>query len=108
MNKITAYVESTRNTPWGKADGVMRIGSAGILCVQTPSHGGFFVPTELLSRIPEEQQLFAQRWSGSRNWFEEDLCAVSVMLAFPELFAKPPTPASVEYLHEAMNRKEVA
>jgi len=94
------------NTPWGKADSIERIGDGGILSVSTPGHGGYFVPTALLSRIPEDQQRYAQRWSGSRNWYEEDVCFVSVHLAFPELFT--PRESAVAYLHEAMNRKEVA
>lgn len=34
-------------TPWGVADDIQHIGG-GIYRVDTPSHGGYFVPPELL------------------------------------------------------------
>jgi hypothetical protein len=58
-------------TPWGKADYEREVGF-GIICVETPSHGGYYVPGEQLHRIPLAHQARAQKWSGSRNWYEED------------------------------------
>jgi uncharacterized protein DUF7007 len=75
-------------TPWGEADNVKRLSVDGgdILCVDTPSHGGYFVPDELLSQIPKEQRQWAAKWSQSENWYEEDCCWAAVALAFPSLF----------------------
>jgi hypothetical protein len=75
----------SRNTPWGYADQSAHIGG-GIYRVDTPSHGGYFVPDSMLHRIPLEQQEWAERWSQSRNWWEEDCCWAAVAVAFPELF----------------------
>lgn len=38
-------------TPWGQADDVVEYDN-GIKRVDTPSHGGYFVPTRLLTKIP--------------------------------------------------------
>ena len=73
------------STPWGTSDHVQDIGR-GILSVDTPSHGGYFVPTSLLPAIPEAHQKRAEYWSGSRNWYEEDCEWASVAVAFPDLF----------------------
>jgi hypothetical protein len=73
-------------TPWGEAQTVRDIGD-GILQVTTACHGGYFVPQELLYRIPESQRDYAAAWSGSGNWFEEDDAARFVEIAFPEHFA---------------------
>lgn len=77
-------------TPWGVADNVKRltVDNGEILCVDTPSHGGYFVPDELLYRIPIEQRQWAAKWSKGfgENWFEEDCCWAAVALAFPSLF----------------------
>ena len=72
-------------TPWGPAQTVKNCGF-GIFSVSTASHGGIYVPDEMLARIPEREQAFAERWSGSRNWFEEDCAAASVMHHIPEAF----------------------
>jgi len=79
------------NTPWGKSDDVLklRVGANErdeILRVDTPSHGGYFVPAHLVNRIPAEQQAWAAKWSQSRLWYEEDCCWAAVALAFPSLF----------------------
>src|SRR5262245_16604805 len=75
----------TKSTPWGLADSQKFIGG-GIVRVDTASHGGYYVPDRHLHRIPQDQQTWAARWSGSRNWFEEDCCWSAVAVAFPELF----------------------
>lgn len=72
-------------TPWGTAQTVKDCGG-GIYKVGTAGHGGIYVPDEMLVRISEREKAFAERWSGSRNWYEEDCAAVSVMYHFPELF----------------------
>lgn len=77
-------------TPWGIAEYTKAFPVPGtdhiVIFVSTPSHGGFFVPDALLHRIPEKEQEFAKIWAGGKNWYEEDVCASSVVLAFPEVF----------------------
>ncbi len=75
----------SRNTPWGYADQSAHIGD-GVYRVDTPGHGGYFVPDDMLHRIHVEQQAWAERWSQSRNWYEEDCCWAAVAVAFPKLF----------------------
>lgn len=76
-------------TPWGKADEVITVGEVdghAIKRVDTPSHGGYHVPSALLKYIPEAHQARALYWSGSRNWYEEDCEWASVCAAFPQFF----------------------
>jgi len=80
------HQQRKQSTPWGLADQVERIGDSGICFCSTPSHGGYYVPSNLLPAIPEQRQQRALYWSGSRNWYEEDCEWASVALAFPELF----------------------
>ena len=65
------------STPWGPAQTVTDLGR-GIFSVSTAGHGGVFVPASLLSLIPTKEQAYAEKWSGSRSWFEEDCAAVIV------------------------------
>ena len=58
-------------TPWGRADHVERL-AYGIVRVSTPSHGGYYVPVAVRSRIPEHRQQHATTWAGP-GWYEEDL-----------------------------------
>jgi hypothetical protein len=75
----------TRNTPWGPAQTAQDIGR-GVIAVTTASHGGLFVPDELLPAISPTGQAEARRWCGSPNWYEEDCCLAYVAVALPELF----------------------
>lgn len=77
---------NSKRTPWGYADTIEELGE-GIYFASTPSHGGYFVPTSKLDRIPEAHQARALKWSGSRNWYEEDCEAASVVNAFSHLFS---------------------
>ena len=77
-------------TPWGRADHVKRIGEINgyaIYQVSTPSHGGDYVPSELLNAIPLAMQARAAKWSGSAHWYEEDCEWASVAVSFPTLFS---------------------
>jgi hypothetical protein len=91
----------SKQTPWGYADAIDEIGN-GIYFASTPSHGGYFVPSALLGQIPEAHQARALRWSGSRNWYEEDCEWASVAVAFPDLF----TPAMLEAAVNAINWRD--
>jgi hypothetical protein len=86
-------------TPWGESQTVRQIG-AGIVQVSTASHGGFHVPRELLARIPKSEQAYARSWSGSASWYEEDCCALSVLVAFPEFFPTMTEERRAEYRAE--------
>ena len=89
-------------SPWGKVDNETRFNN-GIIIVDTASHGGAYVPNILLDRIPEKEQEFAKQWSGSVNWYEEDLSVASVTYAFPELFPEFPADKN-ENFHNALVR----
>ena len=86
-------------TPWGPAQSitlvgrVSRIGEEGqmdardrtIFFVSTASHGGYYVPKGIVSRIPAHRQAAAARYAPPL-WYEEDCEWASVALAFPEYF----------------------
>lgn len=73
-------------TPWGYADSIKNIG-LGIQFVSTPSHGGYKVPVELLSKI-DQKAFESKSWGAQRRagWFEEDCDWAYVAKAFPDLF----------------------
>ena len=75
-------------TPWGNADTIENLGD-GIVIVTTSSHGGVYIPGELLMNIPtpfyEGEGYASQRGQG---WFEED-CDMSIAIVFfPEHFRR--------------------
>lgn len=61
-------------SPWGTIQHIKDIGNDCVF-VDTPSHGGVFVPDEKLKGIPRRMREYSARWSGSQNWYEEDECA---------------------------------
>lgn len=73
-------------TPWGPSQSVRKLGTSGIRFVSTEGHGGFYVPDELLKRITVKEMEYAEKWSGSVNWYEEDCAWAIVAKAYPELF----------------------
>lgn len=75
-------------TPWGPSDSIEDLGE-GIRFVTAPGHGGYYVPAPLLERIPKAHQEYAAKWSGSPQWYEEDVAWAAVVLAFPHLFPRP-------------------
>ena len=77
-------------TPWGDAQTTEELPGPdrGLYVVTTTGHGGVFVPTEHLHRIPEHHQAYAERWSRSRQWYEEDIAVVAVIIAFPLAFPR--------------------
>lgn len=77
--------EFTLHTPWGHADQYENLGQ-GIMSVSTPSHGGIFVPECMLHCIPADFRHWAESWSGSEQWYEEDCCWAAVAVAFPDRF----------------------
>ena len=95
-------------TPWGRADQIENVGE-GIYFASTPSHGGYYVPSALLPAITAAHQARALKWSGSRNWYEEDCEWASVAIAFPHLFdqrAREAAAATMKYRDESEVRNE--
>ncbi len=72
-------------TPWGRANRSTDVGD-GITFNSTPSHGGFYVPRNLLARVRPEWRAYAAKWSDSEQWYEEDCASAFVVLSFPEHF----------------------
>lgn len=70
------------NTPWGQADQTKHLGG-GLVSVQTPSHGGIFVPVDVYRNMPEPLKCNVY---GGGTWFEEDCEWALVALAFPQFF----------------------
>jgi hypothetical protein len=74
-------------TPWGKADHVRDIGR-GIKRVDTPSHGGYFVPEKECAKMHHSARVTC----AGPCWYEEDAWCL-VALSFPDLF--PPDAAEM-------------
>lgn len=92
-------------SPWGKIQHFQFLGR-GVAIVDTPSHGGIFVPKELLHHIPEIEQIEAEKWSGSRNWYEEDCCSISPLFHIPDLVHDMPR-ENIEKIHEQYLKNQV-
>ena len=93
------YQNSKMRTPWGQADQEERFQVGPnendvIVSVCTPGHGGYYVPSHLVSKIPANQRAWAAKWSGSPQWYEEDCCWAAVALAFPQICEGYTRPAS--------------
>lgn len=74
-----------KRTPWGMSDSEHDYGN-GIKFYGTPSHGGIYVPSNLVNKIDPAGRAYAKKWSGSENWYEEDIGWLWVVVAFPQLF----------------------
>lgn len=83
------------NTPWGYADQVDPVGDKGILWTSTPSHGGLFVPDELMRQLPAELR-GSNGYSGKGNWFEEDCEWAIPVIVWPDQFPEKYCKAAVE------------
>jgi hypothetical protein len=73
------------SSPWGTIDHVETI-AEGVVSVNTPSHGGIWLSAERLKAIKPEWAAYAAKWSGSPQWYEEDVAVCAVMATWPELF----------------------
>jgi hypothetical protein len=67
------------NTPWGPSQQTKRF-SNGIVRVDTAGHGGYYVPAELQSQMPE-------CYRKADGWYEEDCEWAMVAVSFPDFFA---------------------
>lgn len=74
-------------SPWGAVEMATHRGS-GIWFVSTSSHGGFYVPPEMLGKMPQRYVERSFRDLGRLGWFEEDQDAVKVVASFPHLFSR--------------------
>ena len=72
-------------TPWGTAQSVDKI-AEGLFFISTPSHGGYWVSQERLGRMPLVLLTPSRFYTVGSQWFEEDVEAARVVLAFPDLF----------------------
>lgn len=86
MQRATVTVGVGSVTPWGAAQYADAIGGAGVVAVSTASHGGLYVPRELLPLVSEEGRAYAQKYTQSEHWYEEDCGWAYVAEAFPEIF----------------------
>lgn len=73
-------------SPWGTVDYAEKLGEMGIVSVQTPGHGGIYVPPNLVKHMPEKYRAYTKKWSNSENWYEEDCAWACVAVTFQELF----------------------
>jgi hypothetical protein len=78
-----------RSTPWGDPQ-QHRILAPGIISVSTARHGGIFLSPERCAQLPAPLKLITT-WQGEPAgrcaWFEEDVDAILVILAFPQFFS---------------------
>ncbi len=72
-------------TPWGETQGPPDTVAPGIRVVSTSSHGGVHLSPERQKSVPKIAQAYAEKWCGSRPWYEEDVAACIPILLFPEL-----------------------
>jgi hypothetical protein len=72
-------------TPWGSSQSVTDIG-AGILCVSTAGHGGYYVPPKLNSLVPITWRDASFNAQARFGWYEEDCDWSMVALTFPTTF----------------------
>ena len=69
------------STPWGPADTVYNLGG-GIFIVDTPGHGGLYVPDNVKKDIPPKVVNAVFNEAGwNDNWAEED-CNLPIAIAF--------------------------
>ena len=67
------YRDSSRATPWGKADYAYDMGD-GITKYNTPGHGGAYLPEKLNATIPGP-------FRSDDGWYEED-CEIHAVVYF--------------------------
>lgn len=82
--------EPPTSTPWGTADYIDQI-AEGIYRMGTPSHGGIWLSRERAAQVPANYKQWADKWAKGKQrysgeWYEEDCCALAVVVTFPDLF----------------------
>ena len=81
MPTITPTITEESPTPWGPVQTHDHLG-AGVHVVDTPGHGGLYVPPAILNTVPPKVRdivLTEQGWG--RGWAEED-CNLPIAMAF--------------------------
>lgn len=83
MNTTTyAFPDITiTDTPWGRPDYTREV-APGIVRVDTPSHGGYWLSEQRQAEIPANIVPF----TGDRAWWEEDCDWAVVALMWPDEF----------------------
>ena len=70
-------------SPWGEVQAARDLGS-GLYFVSTASHGGLYLPQSMVEAMPAA--LRCNRYSGSGQWWEEDVEWALPVVWRPELF----------------------
>jgi hypothetical protein len=83
MTTTSAGAGCPLQTPWGRATPRERV-APGLWAVSTPSHGGYYVESSALGRIPEAFR--GATFTRSPHWYEEDCDWAIVARYFPEAF----------------------
>jgi single-stranded DNA-binding protein len=89
------------DTPWGESDSE-HVYADGIVFYGTPSHGGFKLDGIREDRLEEMLMDIGLTTEQARmgyepGWYEEDCCALAVLMMWPELFAdESRTPRNVD------------
>jgi hypothetical protein len=73
------------DTPWGRAQTYGEV-CDGVRGISTANHGGFYVEDRVLHHIPEPFR--KATFTGSPNWYEEDVDGAIVVMCFPEAFSE--------------------
>ena len=86
IREIREIPQVGSRTPWGNAQEATEM-APGIILVDTPSHGGFWLSMKRLQAMPPALRAIGnESKSHEPGWFEEDCEAVAVVHAFPEVF----------------------
>lgn len=96
-----------RSSPWGAVQDSEVIAD-GIVYVSTASHGGIWVSADRLPRIQKVFQDYAEYWSGSCQWFEEDCAAQCVVVSFPEYFGPDQVESAWATVRRYVTKEEAA
>jgi hypothetical protein len=97
-------MQTITSSPWGTPDSAQNIGG-GILRIDTPSHGGYFVPEPFNSIIPNAWKTASFNGQASAGWYEEDCDWCMVALAFPTTF--PPHAADARRMFDQVIQPKI-
>ena len=87
-------------SPWGVVQSVHEVAD-GIQFVSTAGHGGFLLSPERLAKMPEKLKWPTRFYMSGSPWFEEDVEACRVVLAFPDCFNPSEVDSALDILKSA-------
>jgi len=84
---ITEYPRRGMSSPWGIIHEATPVGGlqSGVVQISTASHGGLWVSPAARARMNPYLAAFPT-WTKNPAWWEEDMDAAVVVIAFPDLF----------------------